>query len=69
MNDFGSKLCIPLGTTLELFTFHFGDILTLHPLRDDFGAFSLFFTLDGVILDLYILHVGKLALVLHKKKK
>jgi hypothetical protein len=43
--------------TLELLTFHLGGILALHPLRDDFGAFSFFFTLDGVISDLYILHV------------
>jgi hypothetical protein len=31
----------------------------LHPLRDDFGASSFFFTLDGVIPDHYILHVGE----------
>jgi hypothetical protein len=79
-NDFRAKLCIPLGTTLELlhlllrwhlssaspwerlwsfFTFHLGGILALHPLRDDFGASSYFFTLDGVIPDPYILHVGE----------
>jgi hypothetical protein len=38
----------------------------LHPLRDDFGASSYFFTLDGVIPDPYILRVGGLALVLHR---
>jgi hypothetical protein len=31
----------------------------LHPLMDDFGASSYFFTLDGVIPDPYILHVGE----------
>jgi hypothetical protein len=58
-NDFGAKLCITLGTTLELLTFDLGGILALHPLRVDFGASLYFFTLDGVILDLYILHVGE----------
>jgi hypothetical protein len=52
-------LCITLGTTLELLTFDLGGILALHPLRDDFGASLYFFTLDGVISDLYILHVGE----------
>jgi hypothetical protein len=36
-NDFGAKLCIPLGTTLELLhlllRWYF-----MHPLRNDFGA-------------------------------
>jgi hypothetical protein len=31
----------------------------MHPLRDDFGVFSNFFTLDDVILDLYILLSGE----------
>jgi hypothetical protein len=34
-------------------------MLALHPLRDDFGASSYLFTLDGVIPDPYILHVGE----------
>jgi hypothetical protein len=33
---------------------------------DNFGASSYFFTLDSVIPDFYILHVGDLALVLHR---
>jgi hypothetical protein len=41
-NDFGAKLCIPLGTTLErlwsLFTSYLGGISALHSLRNDFGA-------------------------------
>jgi hypothetical protein len=50
----------------SFFTFDLGGILALHPLRDDFGASLSFFTLDGVISNLYILHVGKMALVLHR---
>jgi hypothetical protein len=50
----------------SFFTFQLCGILALHPLRDDFGASSYFFTLDGVIPDPYILHVGDLALVLHR---
>jgi hypothetical protein len=38
---------------------YLGGILALYHLRDDFGAFSFFFTLDGVISDFYILHVGE----------
>jgi hypothetical protein len=33
-----TRLCIPLGTTLGLFTFYLGGILALHPLRNNFGA-------------------------------
>jgi hypothetical protein len=57
-NDFGAKLYIPLERLWSFFTFDLGGIIAPHPLRDDFGASSYFFTLDGVILDLYILHVG-----------
>jgi hypothetical protein len=53
------KLCIPLGTTLELLHLLLRWHLALHSLRNDFGASSYFFTLDGVIPDLYILHVGE----------
>ena len=72
------QLCILLGTTLELssafpwerlqsfFTFHLGGILALHPHRDDFGASSYFFTLDGVISDVTFYMWGNLALVLHR---
>jgi hypothetical protein len=38
----------------------------MHPLRDDFGAYSYFFTLDGVILDFTFYMWGNLALVLHR---
>jgi hypothetical protein len=31
----------------------------MHPLRDDFEASSYSFTLDAVISNLYILHVGE----------
>jgi hypothetical protein len=42
-NDFGAKLCIPLGTTLELIhLFYLGGILAQHPLKNDFGAPSPF---------------------------
>ena len=37
-----------------------GGILALHPLRNNFGASSCF-RLDGVISDLYILHVGEIC--------
>jgi hypothetical protein len=47
MNDFGASS--PL----------LGGILALYSLRNDFGASSCF-TLDGVISDLYILHVGEI---------
>jgi hypothetical protein len=59
------KLCIPLGTTLELLHL-LGGILALHPLRDDFGASSYFFTLDGVIPDFTFYMWGNLALVFHR---
>jgi hypothetical protein len=38
MNDFGAKLCIPLGTTLELLHLYLGGILAMHFRRNDFGA-------------------------------
>jgi hypothetical protein len=40
--------------------------LALHPLRNDFGASSYFFTLDGVISDFIFYMWGNLALVLHR---
>jgi hypothetical protein len=45
----------------SFFPFHLGGILALHSLRNDFGASSYFFTLDGVIPDLYILHVREVV--------
>jgi hypothetical protein len=52
--------------TLELLHLLLDGILALHPLRDDFGASSYFFTLDGVIPDFTFYMWGNLAIVLHK---
>jgi hypothetical protein len=62
-------LCAPSGTTLELLHLYLGDILDLHPLRDDFGAFSYFFTLNGVVPDFTFYMWGNLALVLYRAKQ
>jgi hypothetical protein len=48
---YAQRLCIPLGTTLESPPL-LGDILALHPLRNDFGASS---PLLGGILALHSL--------------
>jgi hypothetical protein len=59
---------MPLGTTSELFHLYLGDVLALHPLRDDFGAFSYFFTLDGVVPYFTFYMWGNLSLVLYMAK-
>jgi hypothetical protein len=55
-NDFGASSPLLAG------------ILAPHSLRNDFGASSCF-TLDGVISDLYTLHMEKFALVLNRAMK
>jgi len=38
------KLCIPLGTTFELFTFYFGDISSTSPLERLLNFFAFYFS-------------------------